>query len=211
MDKIYLDQKDNVFFLDCTRVNGTNEIIPRLEIDIDTQIENISKYVGREIILADDVVFSGGVLLNIINRLKKYNISVVGIICSVSTYSGYAKFNEMLKYGLKTNYLMSDDVIDQVCERDFYFGIAGSGIMIDKIYKAPYFLPFGNPNERASIPKCYEREFSLGCLRRSLRLWEEIEYLSSKKIYMKDLPERIINTSTEDRVVKILKKEMNNL
>lgn len=106
---------------------------------------------------------------------------------------------------------MSDQVIDQVCERDFYFGIAGSGIMVDTNYKAPYFLPFGNPNERASIPASSEKEFSVGCLRRSLNLWEEIEYLSKKEIYMRDLPERIIKTKVEDRVVKLLKKEMERL
>ena len=51
---------------------------------------------------------------------------------------------------------MSKDIIDQICERDFYFGIAGSGISIkinEEIVKAPYFLPFGNPVERASIPQ----------------------------------------------------------
>ena len=120
-------------------------------------------------------------------------------------------FNKILKYGLNTNYIMSDAVIDQVCERDFYFGIAGSGIMIDKTYKAPYFLPFGNPNERASIPTEYEREFSIGCLRRSLRLWKEMETLSKKEIYMRDLPEKIINTIDEERVVKVLKREIDRL
>ena len=58
---------------------------------------------------------------------------------------------------------MSDDVIDQICERDFYFGIAGSGIMINTnngLYKAPYFKPYGNPYERASIPVESEQYFS---------------------------------------------------
>ena len=106
---------------------------------------------------------------------------------------------------------MSDNVIDQICERDFYFGIAQSGISIKRnndIYKAPYFLPYGNPNARASIPKEYEIDFSKGCIKRSIMLWEEIERLSNSEIYMKDLPEIINYTNKNDRVVKVLKKEL---
>ena len=44
-----------------------------------------------------------------------------------------------------------------------------------KIVKAPYFLPFGNPIERASIPKEYEKYFSNSCINRSILLWQEIE------------------------------------
>lgn len=104
---------------------------------------------------------------------------------------------------------MEKDVIDQICERDFYFGIAGSGISVltnTKVVKAPYFLPFGNPVERASIPKKYEKYFSDTCISRSISLWSEIERLSKRKIYIKDLPEQIQNTSPNDEVIKTLKK-----
>lgn len=104
---------------------------------------------------------------------------------------------------------MKKEVIDQICERDFYFGIAGSGISVEtnaKIVKAPYFLPFGNPVERASIPKSYEKYFSNTCISRSIALWNEIEKLSKRKILIKELPERIQNTSSNDEVIKTLKK-----
>lgn len=104
---------------------------------------------------------------------------------------------------------MKKDVIDQICERDFYFGIAGSGISVQtgtKITKSPYFLPFGKPVERASIPKEYEQYFSNTCIARSITLWEEIERLSNKKILIKDLPEQITNTNPNDEVIKVLKK-----
>ena len=39
-------------------------------------------------------------------------------------------------------------------------------------------------------------------------LWEEIERLSNSEIYMKDLPEIINYTNKNDRVVKVLKKEL---
>ena len=109
---------------------------------------------------------------------------------------------------------MSNDVIDQICERDFYFGIAGSGIMIrtdNGLYKAPYFKPYGNPNERASIPKEYENYFSKGCLERSIYLWEQIDLLRKENTKIKELPEKIINTKEDEEVVKTLKKELKRI
>lgn len=216
LDKIYLEpDEENIYFLDCTRVNGTNEIISRKKESLDSQIERISKVLpSKEIILADDVVFSGSVLKNIIKRFREYGIQVVGIIASICSYNGYEYFNRNLKYGLKTKFLMSDDVIDQICERDFYFGIAGSGIMISTdngMLKAPYFKPYGNPNERASIPLEYESFFSKGCLERSLYLWKEIDKVSGVETKMFELPERIIYTKENDGVVKTLKKEIKRI
>lgn len=137
----------------------------RNNISIESQIQDISRQVTK-IILVDDVVFSGSVLKDIINRFKSYNVEVVKIICCLSTIDAYNYFNQNLRYGIDTLFLM-DDIIDQICERDFYFGIAGSGILIktcNNFYKAPYFKPFGNPNIRASIPKEYEDYFSISCI-----------------------------------------------
>lgn len=216
LDKIYIkpDEK-NIYFLDCTRVAGSNEIISRKNEPLDDQIKRISSCLQKkEILLADDVVFSGSVLKKIINKFNLLGINVVGIISSICTNSSYDYFNTNLKYGVKTNYVLGDEVIDQICERDFYFGIAGSGIVIDNgkgLYKAPYFKPYGDPCERASIPKEYEIAFSKGCLDRSIYLWEEIEKLKKSPVYMYELPERIINTKETDEVVKTLRLERKNL
>lgn len=215
LDKIYIkpDQK-NIYFLDCTRINNSNEIVPRKKERLDIQIKTLSNLLNKEIILADDVVFSGNVLKNIINRFNAFGIKVVGIISSICTNESYLYFNKNLKYGIKANYILEDDVIDQICERDFYFGIAGSGIIIKSengYYKAPYFKPYGNPYERASIPKEYENDFSIGCLNRSIYLWEEIEKLKKSKVLINELPEKIINTESEKEVIKTLKKEMKKI
>ncbi len=104
---------------------------------------------------------------------------------------------------------MTEDVIDQICERDFYFGIAGSGISVrtsTNIVKAPYFLPFGNPVKRASIPIESATYFSNSCITRSILLWQEIEMLSNRKLYIKDLPEQIQNTNQDEEIIKTLKK-----
>ena len=124
LDKIYISPDDNnIYFLDCTRVNGSNELIARNSESVEEQIENISKNLtSKKIILADDVIFTGSILKKIIGMFKKYNIEVVGVISSICTEEAFNYFNEKLDGGVKTNYILENKVIDQVCERDFYFG-----------------------------------------------------------------------------------------
>lgn len=106
---------------------------------------------------------------------------------------------------------MNEEIIDQICERDFYFGIAGSGISIQKgtkILKAPYFLPYGDPVTRASIPPESAEYFSESCIKRSITLWEEIEKLSKRKVLIQELPEKINKTNEQEEVIKTLRKEL---
>lgn len=223
LDKIYLDcNSDNIMFLDCTRLDGSSSLVSRKNMNdrksVVTGIMKIANYLKNiginEILLADDVVFSGNVLRKIITIFNYFGINVLGIRSCISTKESYDYFNSMLPLRLKCGILMSEEVIDQICERDFYFGIAQSGISyIGKdglVYKAPYFIPFGNPEERASIPKEWVKEFSKDCLERSINLWEETEILSNREIYLNDLPEKIINGENE-RVVRVLKKELERI
>ena len=210
LDRIYIEpDEENIYFLDCTRVNGSKDLISRGKEEFIDQIIRISSSVkSKKIILADDVVFSGEALRKVISLFEICGIRVVGVISSIAMEDAFNYFNNTLDLGIKCNYILGKDVIDQICERDFYFGIAGSGIMIngfDRMKKAPYFKPYGNPCERASIPKEFERGFSLGCLRRSLKLWEGSNLLIS------DLPEEIIGTNKNDEVLKVLRKEIERL
>lgn len=212
LDKIYIQpDEENIIYLDCTRIEGEDAITSRKNESIDDQVKRISKSLNaKQILLADDVVFSGSVLRKIITAFQKENVEVVGIIASISTKDGYDYFNQKLRFGLKTNILLGDDVIDQICERDFYFGIAGSGTLVrskEGLVKAPYFEPFGNPNVRASIPLEYVKSFSKGCIERSIDLWEKMDQLNGKKTCIGELPERIVGTSCEEEIVKVLKKK----
>ncbi len=222
LDKVYLKPDKNVFFLDCTRLDGSNKIVsrnnPDVSLDVNINIKNLACYFKKigisEIILFDDVVFSGGVLQTIIEEFNKYQIQVIGIRSLISTYKSYVKFNDQLPYGLKCSYLLDNNVIDQICERDFYFGIVQGGILVLKNnlkYKSYYFKPFGNPVVRASVPKEQEKDFSLGCISRSIKLWEEINRKSNKEFYVSDLPEKIYLADEDEKIVKVLKKGMGKL
>ena len=219
LDKIYLTQDNgNIKFLDCTRLDGDSGLISRKYCNdlgnVDKQIKKLANELivngENQIILVDDVVFSGNVLKKIIEMFKEYGIEVMGIRSCIATSEAYNYFNSILPLKLKCGYLLGQEVIDQVCERDFYFGIAQSGISIQGengvIYKAPYFYPFGNPNERASIPMEDTESFSQGCIQRSIRLFKEIEEISSRDIYTSELPEKINGVPEEERVLKLLKR-----
>lgn len=218
LDQIYFKGEMDSTFLDCTRLDGTNEVIsrknPNETASVDNQIKEIAektKAKGKdEVILVDDVVFSGNVLKMIIKKLKQAGIEVSGIRASISTDESYRYFNQVLRKGLKCGCILGEEVIDQVCERDFYFGIAQSGIATrnseGRIIKSPYFKPFGNPVKRASIPKKYEEFFSNGCLMRSMYLWKCIEDNCGRKIYMDEMPETNVNTNTNDRVLYTLRR-----
>lgn len=210
-----MPDEENICFLDCTRVSGMNELVSRNKESLFEQIERLArKFYGKKILLLDDVVFSGDALRYIINIFDRYSVRVVGVIASICTDESYEYFNKNLKFGLRCNYKMDNMVIDQICERDFYFGIAGSGIMINTengLYKAPYFKPYGDPCVRASIPDEYELEFSCGCLERSIYLWDKIDLMRDTPTKILELPEKIINTDKEMSVVKTLRKELRKL
>ncbi len=217
LDKIYVTvDNQNLMFLDCTRLDGSKELVSRNNVDdnrdVDNQIDNISRRLKemqqRAIILMDDVAFSGTVLRTVTKKFLERGIAVMGVRSAISTIASYDYFNSVLPLGLKCGYVMGEEVIDQICERDFYFGVAQSGISIKGkngfVYKAPYFVPFGNPVERASIPKEQEIYFSDGCIRRSIELWKSLK----KTIYVKELPEVIMNAPLEEPVVKVLERGM---
>ena len=220
LDKIYLEPEPIfVEFLDCTRLDGSDDLVSRKNPDdfdsVDREIERLSNKLKSnnysDIVLADDVVFSGNVLRSIINKFNSNGINVLGIRSCISMRESYEYFNDELPLGLKCGCVMEDKVIDQICERDFYFGIPQSGISIkngDKVYKAPYFRPYGDPVARASIPEKYEEFFSQGCLIRSLALWDRINNLSGREVLVKNLPEVISNTNMNDSVVKTLKRQI---
>ena len=218
LDKIYYRQRDGDFFLDCTRLDGSKDLVsrknPNDKFSVKKQIQEISELLRKanksEIILVDDVVFSGNVLRSIVEAFKENKIKVAGIRASLSTEEAFESFNKTLEKGLKCGSLLGKNIIDQICERDFYFGIAQSGISVKnqdgKILKAPYFKPFGNPVKRASIPKEYENIFSNNCLLRSMYLWKCIEEKLGRKVYINEIPEEIVNTNKNERIINVLRK-----
>ena len=104
LDKIYYRPRERDFFLDCTRLEGSKTLVSRRNPNdlnsVEKQIGDISislKLQGeKEIVLVDDVVFSGSVLKTITELFRENGIRVVGIRASISTEEAYDKFNKVL-------------------------------------------------------------------------------------------------------------------
>ena len=217
MDKIYF-RDSNGIFLDCTRLDKSKKLVsrknPNSAVSVEEQIVEIAQRLSgegkNEIVIADDVVFSGNVLRTLMGMFNKNGIKTVGVRSSIATEESYDYFNKTLPKGLQCGCLLGEKVIDQICERDFYFGVVQSGISSvrpdGKILKRPYFKPFGNPVERASIPKKYESIFSNNCLMRSMYLWKCIEDNIGRELTISEMPEEIYGTRYEDRIINTLRK-----
>lgn len=97
------------------------------------------------------------------------------------------------------------NVLDEVCERDFYFGIAQSGQSLlqpnGKVLKSPYFLPFGSPEDSASVDEDKALSFSSECLECSKELWQDMQLKTNRILTSNDLPEKINNTPYDKEFV----------
>jgi len=222
LDRAYLNDETNqniVGFLDINR--AVDEKLRDIGLvcrpnspDIKTQInllENLLNKTGtKRIALVDDVIFSGKGIINIINLLKERGILVEKVIAGIMIGNGLEKLKHE---GISTLWLeLCPEVVDEVCERDFLAGVPLSGrIILDgdgKLYSAPYFYPFGNPVEWASIPEKTAEDFSQFCVEQSTLLWGKIEKINNSTIPLKAIPRKLkIQGITEEvSIVKALEK-----
>lgn len=219
LDSIYLKPNNqNIYFLDCTRLNQESNLVSRNDMNnpfsVEQQIKKLSLLFKlqkqQEIIITDDVIYSGSVIKKVIKLFNKEGIKVKIVISAITTSKAQKDIIKSLNIPIKSEIILDENIIDQICERDFYFGIAGSGIATrtneNIIKKAPYFYPYGNPIVRASIPEKNALQFSKNCINRSILLWEEIQKRTNQFIYIKDLPEQIINTNPNEEIIYTLKK-----
>jgi hypothetical protein len=156
--------------------------------DIKTQL-NCVTWLGDEIVLADDVIFSGEMIVWLTDELAQKGIKVQRVLCGISTQEGIDKLSER---GIAVDAgVVFDELEDEICERDFTI-VPGSGRRIDDPTdpmltdwdgwdgKSPFTsLPgnvlyfdskFGMPEQWASIPKQYEDDFCVNSLERTMKL-----------------------------------------
>jgi len=143
----------------------------------------------KEIVLVDDVIFSGKVISEILLSLNKLGVKVPIVVAGITIGEGAEILKEKTGAEILTVRYYKE-VIDEICERDFYPGVPLSGRLMTTSsieIGVPYLLPFGKPCEWASIPKERVKEFSQFCLEQTIKLWETIEKVSRKIVRCKDL------------------------
>jgi hypothetical protein len=151
------------------------------------QLRTIQQSGLKEVLLADDVIFSGSLIERVCRILARLDIRVPVICAGVGIGEGV---NKLVRHGREVFCVrMFDQVIDEVCERDFVPGVPQSGRALrgeDRV-GIPYLFPFGDPVRWASIPEDHAASFSTFCLTHAIRLFEEVEHLSDKPVRCCDL------------------------
>ena len=170
------------------------------------QIKKLQMSGVHEVALVDDVIFSGTVLERIINLLSRINIQVPLICAGIGIGEGINRIN-----GTKREIRCVrtyEEVIDEVCERDFYPGVPLSGRLLvgGENIGVPYLLPFGNPESWASIPPEQTATFSKFCLHQTISLFDEIERGSDKQVFCRNLGRKVIGLPMDARYTDALRK-----
>lgn len=155
---------------------------------IEEQLFNVREKCEK-IVLVDDILFSGKMIGWLMECLSKIGIDVEEIVVGIAINGGLDTISKIASS--RVSYVRYyREVIDEICERDFYPGVPLSGRFVSgtKIETgAPYIYPFGRPCEWASIPKDKAQGFSLFYIQQTIRLWEEIERISNKIVRCCDL------------------------
>lgn len=135
-------------------------------------------------------------ICKVAEALKEKGIEVREVLSGVTVQENIPVISSQ---GIEVkSYFNISNVLDEVCERDFYFGVAQSGQSTlqqdNTVLKQPYFSPFGLPVESASVPEDKVLKFSKECLGCSFELWQEMQKNSGRVLTSNDLPENIANT-----------------
>lgn len=171
------------------------------------QIKELEMSGIKSVVIVDDVLFSGALLERVIKLLARINIEVPFIYVGVGINEGIKRLsNDKCQVICVRTY---SNVIDEVCERDFYPGVPLSGRLLagGSNIGLSYILPFGDPVSWASIPAEKALNFSKFCLQQTISLFEEIETCSHREIYCRDLPRQVIGLQQPSvRYTTLLKK-----
>jgi len=172
---------------------------------IEQQINEIVELGFTAVALADDVVFTGECINNVCAMLEKRGISVPVVYAGIAVGKGARAIMEKDRRVECVHWY--EQVIDEVCERDFFLGVPLSGRTIggDGNTCIPYLLPYGNPGKWATIPELHQEIFSARCFQLTAELWREIERVSNRTVHCCDLDRKVIGIPwNETRFVDIL-------
>lgn len=199
LDRVYIQSAMNLQVTRLVDMQGNDRGIgPRAgSPPLWSQIRDLQSSGVHEVALVDDVVFTGALIERVVNLLSKIGIRVPVVCVGVGIAEGIRRINHSKReVHCVRRY---EEVIDQVCERDFYPGVPLSGRLLvgSKNIGVPYLLPFGNPGKWASIPAEWQEHFSRFCIIQTIRLFKEIERCSNRMVSCAELG-RMVATLPQD-------------
>ncbi len=165
------------------------------------QVERIAdESRGRDIVLVDDGLWHGDTTTTVIDCFRGHNKRVaeivVGLIADARTLC--QEIADMTRSVRKFPCPHDGEVKDWLCERDFFIGVPGFGRTLaatdpgclhadPRGIGIPYCLPYGNPEEWASIKRDMVRDFSRLCVDISIQLFEGLGRSPGQRIRVRDL------------------------
>ncbi len=171
------------------------------------QAETIARLLGtkREVVLYDDVIFEGNTITQAIELLAKHGVRVIEVRAAITVGEGKRHLNSVPVFSS----VHFDEVIDEVCERDFFPGVTQSGrtLASNTYIGIPYIAPFGDAERWASIPQEYVSIVSDGCRELACALYEEIARRNNVQVTIADLPRGIygINHISQEQETDVAK------
>jgi hypothetical protein len=218
LDRAYVDgQTPNVVgHLDLTRlIDHRQEKLGLAGRDGVTTVEEaVAKHgaAGRiaPATLIDDVIFGGDTNVEIAQAMRQAGRPIPHMIAGITIREGGDKLRAM---GITVRSVKEfRDVVDEVCERDFFAGVPFSGKVMKMpqggVTAVPYFLPFANPDKLkgySSVARDNARRFSEFCLEQSATLWEGVEQASGKRVPTNLLPHPIAGLPQSESVAASLR------
>lgn len=169
------------------------------------QLNQLRSHKTKEVCLVDDVIFSGVLMERIIKLLSSIGIDVPVVCAGIGIEEGVNRILNQKREILCAK--IYNEVIDEVCERDFYLGIPFSGrsLIGNKNIGLPYILPFGKPEKWASIPENLQKSFSEFCINQTIILFEEIQKNSNRKVCCSDIERKVLGQPKTGSYINFLK------
>src|SRR3989344_5866861 len=194
LDSVYFRSADQLDIARYVDANGNDRGLGRRHgtPPLFQQFKKIAETGVREAVLVDDVIFTGELLERIIHCLSRVGVRAPVVCAGIGIGEGVSRINHTQREVRCVR--IYEEVIDEICERDFYPGVpfAGRSLARDGASGVPYLLPFGNPGKWASIPREWEWRFSEFCLGQTIWLFEEIERRSNRIVACSDLDRAVI-------------------
>lgn len=140
------------------------------------QLKKISsEHKGKQFVLIEDDIFSGGTLNEIIKLAEQYGIKIVKIIAGLQVAEKLQTTVPVFAVHKYSPY----DILELNDPRDFLCGTYEGGLVIEypngERVRAPYILPFVDVTQRASIPEAKNNEFSKKLIQINKDLYHNLE------------------------------------
>ncbi|OGL95810.1 hypothetical protein A2348_00265 [Candidatus Uhrbacteria bacterium RIFOXYB12_FULL_58_10] len=183
-----------------------SDLVGRLRTQFDEAIE---------VVLVDDVVFSGKVVVEVIRRLSEHGVRVARVVCGIAVcttesdpFAMCAALGTQLEAAFRFGGDGAAEVVDEICERDFFVfcPMCGRSAVSDEVNLGfPYVEPFGLAGKWASFGD-HAWGLSTRLIELNVRVLEEMERQLGRDIAFGDLerhPVRVRHPEVDGESVRL--------